>query len=252
MRRFLQSRSKLDRLVQDLEHGAFGSLVWVSRNPSPEPDDRSHNESYLDLRQTLEPPIYAEQLGPLLDIEAWLKARTKYEGDQVTRSLQERGQTLGPIFARRIPPRFLRELAGSRVGRVVERHQILRGYIDVVCSQPLVTRSQTPVLYFTLLSVPGYGGLMRENHGLGFHFHYSDDGRRRSDILLTFSRIRTDNENPVTWEPHAVNKADFKARVPTWGHDKRGSVHEVCMTDKRKRKLTDYVCPSRNHGFLIP
>jgi hypothetical protein len=92
---------------------------------------------------------------------------------------------------------------------------------------------------------------MRENHGWGYHFHYSDDGKRRADILLTFSREPSASKKPVTWEPHAVNKADFFARVNAWGSSKRGSVHYVCMHDLRKRVITDYVRPGKEACLLL-
>jgi hypothetical protein len=92
---------------------------------------------------------------------------------------------------------------------------------------------------------------MRENHGWGYHFHYSDDGRRRADILLTFSRDTKAAKRPVTWEPHAIKQADFKARVPAWGSGKRESVHIVCLLDLKKRKLADYLKPGKNANLLL-
>lgn len=154
-----------------------------------------------------------------------------------------------PVLGEMLAEPGLRKLARSRVSRMVERSRIVRGYIDVICTEPMVRPDNTPVLYYTILAVPGAGALMRENHGKGYHFHYSDDGRRRADILLTFSRTLTD---AVTWEPHAVRNADFKARVPTWGSKKRSSVQAVCLKDKTKRSLQEYVHPGGDHQLLVP
>jgi hypothetical protein len=86
---------------------------------------------------------------------------------------------------------------------------------------------------------------------VGYHFHYSDDGKRRADILLTFSRDTMASKRPVTWEPHAIRKADFEARVSTWGSGKRESVHIACLRDLSKRKLTDDVQPGRDSTLLL-
>jgi len=142
-------------------------------------------------------------------------------------------------------------LATLRAAVVVDRQPILRRYLDVVCSRPAVTRSETTFLYCALLGLPNGDSLMRENHGWGYHFHYSDDGKRRADILLTFSRDTKASKKPITWEPHAIKKADFEARVPTWGSGKRESVHIACLRDLCKRKLTDYVLPGKNATLLL-
>ena len=130
------------------------------------------------------------------------------------------------------------------------RRPILRRYLDVLCSRPAIDRSETPVLYFALLKLPNGDSLLRENHGRGFHFHYSDDGKRRADILLTFSRDRQVAKKPVTWEPHAIMKADFEARLPAWGSGKRESVHVACLYDLSKRRVTDYLRPGKNTQLL--
>jgi hypothetical protein len=145
----------------------------------------------------------------------------------------------------------IESLATLRACVVVDRQPIVRRYLDVVCSRPAITRLETPVLYRTLLELPNGDSLVRENHGMGYHFHYSDDGKRRADILLTFSRDAKVEKRPVTWEPHAIKKADFEARVPAWGAGKRESVHIVCMQDLKKRNLTDYVMPGKSANFLL-
>jgi hypothetical protein len=145
----------------------------------------------------------------------------------------------------------IESLATLRSVVVVDRQPIVRGYLDVVCSLPAITRLETTVLHFTLLALPNGDSLMRENHGWGYHYHYSDDGKRRADILLTFSRNSEAVKKPVTWEPHAIKKADFAARVPAWGLAKRESVHIACLHDLIKRKLTDYVLPGKDANYLL-
>jgi hypothetical protein len=127
----------------------------------------------------------------------------------------------------------LEHLAFLRAAARVNREIIVRGYLDTLCSKPAITRLDTPLLYAVIQELPDGDSLLRENHGFGYHYHYSDDGRRRADIILTFSRDPNAAKKPVMWEPHAVKKADFDARVPRWGDPKRWSVHHVCVGDFR-------------------
>lgn len=184
----------------------------------------------------------------LMRIEESLKAIVTEGG---TRSIEEAATWLSHFWLG-APSDVAQQMSAMRFGRIVERHPVFDGYVDVVLSEPVVSPSRTPNLYFSLLTVPGIGELMRENHGSGYHFHFSDDGRRRADILLTFTRVQPEPVHPVTWEPHAVGSADFKANVAAWGKGKRSGVHTVCMSDRQKRKLTDYLRPSGNSNFLLP
>lgn len=145
----------------------------------------------------------------------------------------------------------IESLATLRATVIVDRYPIIRRYLEVVCSRPAITRAETPVLYLALITLPKGKSLIRENHGWGYHFHYSDDGKRRADILLTFSRDPIAVKKPVTWEPHAINKADFEARVPAWGSGKRNSVQSACVRDLKKRRLTDYVLPGKDATLLL-
>lgn len=152
-----------------------------------------------------------------------------------------------------VHPTLLEALTSARLGVRIGRLPIVRGQLDVVASEPVVSPTATPTLRFALVSIPRYGDLIRENHGFGYHYHYSDDGRRRADILLTFSRTQQRRSHPaVTWEPHAVSKADFQARVNAWVEDKRASVQSACQNDWRGRALDDYVRPGKSHAILMP
>jgi hypothetical protein len=148
----------------------------------------------------------------------------------------------------------VRSLPTLRAAVVMDQQEILRGSLDVVCSRSANTHFDTPVLYialsYVMLALPDGHSLIRDHAAWGYHYHYSDDGHRRSDILLTFSRDEAVSERPVTWGPHAVKKAKFKARVTTWGEKKCVSVHNVCMRDLAKRKLADYVMPSKEASVL--
>lgn len=188
----------------------------------------------------------------LRELEGIARARL-YEltGDE-RHATDARPEILGVVAAhleKALGSERLAELAVAQIMVVVQSQRIVRGYLDTVRGEPALTPQRTPVLYFSLLKVDDYGHLMRENHGFGYHYHYSDDSRRRADILLTFSRDRI--TDALTWEPHAVNNADFPARVKRWGNGKRRSVQAVCDADLGKRRIADYLRPGKDASFLI-
>lgn len=219
--------------------------VWVDRQLSPNRDVDGRHEIHDARSDTTDfDSVMADVAIPNWVRQIELKFLTEPR-------ISQRGWA-GVQLETEFGHQTLLRLASLRVGRVVERRRIWRGYLDTVCSQPFVTESRTPNLYFFLISTPGYGQLMRENHNFGYHYHYSDNGIRRADILLTFSRKPIDPSKPITWEPHAITKADFKARVPKWGQKKRQSVHVALMSDLRKRCIADYLRPGKHYQFLMP
>jgi hypothetical protein len=61
-----------------------------------------------------------------------------------------------------------------------------------------------PLVAF-LVSVQGEGWLDRENHGVGYHFHYlALRGRARTDVLLTFDPREPGPPDSLYWEHHGT------------------------------------------------
>lgn len=111
---------------------------------------------------------------------------------------------------------------------------------------------------FLFLAIPGLREtLTRENHGhWGYHYHYLDAKKRRSDTLLTFDRKLKvqgcgQTDKIVTWEKHS-EASHFKARAATWGDKKRQSVYEACVGDSTKRNLNDFKKPGKDAEALWP
>lgn len=122
-----------------------------------------------------------------------------------------------------------------------------RGALEPV--RRVVVAPRLPASVVTLfLSIPGLRDLLkRENHGWGYHYHYLDAKRRRSDTLLTFehelSTLQCGQQVKVlTWERHSEN-GHFAARAARWGDRKRKSVYAACTNDNVKRALSDYKLP---------
>lgn len=149
-------------------------------------------------------------------------------------------------------------LSTLRFGEKISEHEIHRGSLDLYRSTTMVTPSTTPNIYFAILDLSKvHKGhvLLSENHDShGYHFHYADANRRRSDVIFTLKDdCSTDNETVVTWQKHAVHKSAFPAHVRAWGTKKRRSASDVCIGDKRRnsRKIADYVRPGKEHELLI-
>ena len=146
-------------------------------------------------------------------------------------------------------------IAGARVLRFHERMSVSWGYIDRMSSTPLVREADAPVLYFALIALDkshGGHGLIRENHHRGYHYHYVDGAKRRSDVLLSFGLQPPDPENPVTWERHGEGHATFSPNVDRWGRQKRESINRVCCRNAKKLTRAVFFTPSKNADFLLP
>ena len=102
--------------------------------------------------------------------------------------------------------------------------------------------------------------LIREQHDVfGWHYHYCDQRRRRSDILMSFDRKRNvasanpkSQLPPLCWEPHGVNKAKFKAKPWLWGDRKRKTIYEACAPDLGIVPALTFKPPSREAADVWP
>jgi hypothetical protein len=236
-------RPYLFQTAENLKNEAFSETVWVDRYLSSEHDlDRKYG---FAEKQKMRPVF--DEVSSEIGFPDWV---AEIEGRMSTEPGRSRSSRRANDLEREYGGDIFSRLIGLRVGRVVERRRIWRGYLDTVESQPYVTEARAPALC-ALISTNGYGSLMRENHGIGYHYHYSDNGSRRADILMTFSRKPNDPLKPTTWESHAVGKAGFKARVERWGQKKCHSVHYAMMADLSQFCIGSFVQPGKSHQFLI-
>lgn len=102
--------------------------------------------------------------------------------------------------------------------------------------------------------------LIREQHDVfGWHYHYCDQRQRRSDILMSFDRKRAvksasvnPQQSPLCWEPHAINKAKFKAKPSLWGARKRESIYTACTPDLGIMPALTFKPPSKEAEDVWP
>jgi hypothetical protein len=127
------------------------------------------------------------------------------------------------------------------------------GRLEAYTHYAFVEHGLTPQLFELITIVGERCGIERENHGSwGYHYHYVDDKRRRSDVIFSF--LPTDTKTPprLWWERHAEGKAEVSPDVLTWGASKRTSIHRACERDLTKRRLADYKRPSKEALVLWP
>lgn len=129
------------------------------------------------------------------------------------------------------------------VPRSAPLRTITRGFLQPVRRVPLVPGVPEKVVLYLITMLPdGRDGLDRDRHGgVGYHYHYLDRNRRRSDVILSFD-TRWDPPattpphpdqalRPLFVETHAEGKAHFTAKPWNWCDEKRLSMYEVCARD---------------------
>lgn len=135
----------------------------------------------------------------------------------------------------------------------------LRGHLERREVIPLVSDLPRSIALF-LVSVPTTRDYVeREIHNgqWGYHYHYLDAKKRRTDTLLTFDAANSplspppDYEPRLCWEFHAEVHA-VSARPESWGSKKRQSVYKVCFPDSKKFTLSKFKRPAANASTVWP
>lgn len=170
----------------------------------------------------------------------------------------------------------LRELAGSLDSRHVEqpwtederaagesiiRRLALPVLVDVVHTVDFLLElrnrgellNQFPNVLYFLISVSGHEALDRENHGMGFHFHYvSTSGRwpARTNVLLTFDPKEKGPPDTLYWEYHASHS--LRAEPWRWGKRRSRAVYDAARPSLFKPGKDYFRAPSRGAAALYP
>jgi hypothetical protein len=144
---------------------------------------------------------------------------------------------------------------GSRAKRGPIRN-IHAGFLEPVLRLPLVRRVPERVVAF-LLAIPGDRDLLkREHHNqVGWHYHYLNFRRARSNIVLCWDTRATRKAGqvyPLFQETHGEDHADFAGRPDLWGPTKKESMHEACVPDLDKWPLDSFRCASNKAGPVWP
>jgi hypothetical protein len=141
------------------------------------------------------------------------------------------------------------------------RKQIHLGMVDRYFIFPAIPPPSIPLLRLVIKMPDADELLIREKHDVfGWHYHYCDHKRRRSDVLMAFDRSRLCQESPpsgkqivpLCWEPHAINKAKFQAKPWLWGDRKRRSIYQACEPDLSVTPALTYKPPSKEAQDVWP
>jgi hypothetical protein len=139
--------------------------------------------------------------------------------------------------------------------------EILRGSLVPTRKVPILRRIPDDVALYLITIDEGESYLDRENHNLGWHYHYLDWRKDRSNVILSWDtrwKAPDPQTNPPTLrglfvEPHGEKtNADFIARPDLWGPKKRFSMHEACRPDLPRWPIDEFKCASNNSDVVYP
>lgn len=150
-----------------------------------------------------------------------------------------------------------RERARTLIGRLylcsLEDLRFATDYIlEVRSAEYLASENRhSPVLFF-LISVAGqHAALDRENHGLGYHFHYVLIGRKsyRTAVVLTFDpQEHRGPPDTLYWFRHGPGVHADPAR---WGTRRRRAVHSATSPSLANPGKTNFLQPGPRAKVLI-
>jgi hypothetical protein len=151
------------------------------------------------------------------------------------------------------------ESYGLPINIVHSVEPILRGNLEVVETVRLTAFRQAPEVAFYIKIVDDKHELDRDNHHVGWHYHYCKPNGARSDTLISFDTNQPDrfddkrriNNVPLFWERHSPNKAKFRAKATLWGRDKKRSIWDA-LNPELSRPLHEFRRPNNSATAVWP
>lgn len=138
---------------------------------------------------------------------------------------------------------------------------IVRGFLQPLRVEPMLRRVPDSIALYLISIDDGEDFLKRENHNMGWHYHYLNKWKERSNVILSWD-TRWEEPDPQTRpptkrvlfvEPHGEKKnADFPAKHALWGPKKRLSMYEACEPDLRTWKINEFKCASNDSSVVHP
>jgi len=144
------------------------------------------------------------------------------------------------------------------------------GFVTPKLRVPII-ETVPPLARAFLITLPDGFILKPEIHGAnwGWHYHYLDWKKRRSDHLLSWDTRTLPRETmavqpekvpvalrgqPLFGEEHAEKGAEFAARPDLWGAIKKQTMHKACSKHlaRRGNKLDEFRCASSKAFAVWP
>lgn len=144
--------------------------------------------------------------------------------------------------------------------RGVER-MILRGILVPRRKVPILRRVPDDVALFLISIDDGEDYLTRENHGMGWHYHYQNWRKDRSNVILSWDtrwpepapQTKPPTQRALFVEPHGEkNNADFEAKPWLWREKKRKSMYDACSPDLVKWRIGEFKCAADKSEVVHP
>lgn len=138
---------------------------------------------------------------------------------------------------------------------------ILRGFLVPRRKVPILQRVPDDVALFLLCIDDGEDYLTRENHGMGWHYHYQNWRKERSNVILSWDtrwceptpQTKPPTQRALFVEPHGEkNNADFEAKPWLWREKKRKSMYEACSPDLVKWQIGEFKCAADKSEVVHP
>ncbi len=152
-----------------------------------------------------------------------------------------------------IEPRYRRKLDFGQIFLERDEFPIVRGSLRLVQCRPVISNISEITVRF-LQSIDKRHVVIRENHGgWGYHFHYCNAKKKRSDTVLSFrDKLNKHGDKVIFHEVHAEGKSAFHARVDLWGRKKKESAYSACLSGVGRFTLADFKKPGASAETLWP
>lgn len=155
----------------------------------------------------------------------------------------------------------IRWALGEAITLKGSEREVHRGFLVPRRKLPLLRRIPDEVALYLIAIDEGEDYLKRENHGMGYHYHYLNWRKERSNIVLSWDTRWQDPDpktdppsvRPLFVEPHGeAGNADFKAKPWLWRDKKRKSIYDACSPDLSKWPAEAFKCASNDSEIVYP
>jgi hypothetical protein len=127
--------------------------------------------------------------------------------------------------------------------------------LELINNINLITEDIFPIIYYCLVTLPKIKdeGLVKENHGMGYHIHYvvsENKKKKRSNIVLTFNPTEiVKTQHILYWEHHG---SGLKRKPEKFGKRRRNAIYDTSCGFLSKVSKTQFRSPVNGACILWP
>lgn len=118
--------------------------------------------------------------------------------------------------------------------------------LELRTEKQLISEDNYSVLFYCLVSLPKVKdeGLIRENHGMGYHIHYvvlQNKRQKRTNIVFTFDPFEVSaNQHTLYWEHHG---SGLNKEPERFGNRRRNAIYDTSC---------NFLSKIAKHNFRAP